>query len=515
MTSDEEPQGEAQPQFLGYGKPKTLKVVTQDGERVAHDDDDDKGGGPPGPPGGGGEHSDDPAWGTENYLAVELVNRIVGEWRYVAEWDDWLCWDGTRWAVDNTLAYLLPGRRLAFDWARIVHTPGWARQINKAQTIMAVTRLARPDKRIATKVAAIDAKLWLYNTPGGTVDLHTGQCLPHNRDDLFMKIAGAAPAGNCPHWRRFLDEVTGGDRDYRNYLQRLVGYSLTGTCEEEIFVFLYGPSNTGKSKFVETIRLLHGDYGASAPMDTFTKYIGERHPTDLAGFIGKRLVTAAETEEGRRWDQQRLTQLTGRDRISARFMRGDFFEYIPQFLLLFHGNFRPKLSEASDAMRRRMQLLPFMNKPAVIDRKLLDKFRAELGGIMVWAIEGAVLWREHGLRPPKVVTEATDLYFELENTMGEWLEERCVLGNPDDRELGRALYDDFFVWMKLRGESYVPPDRQFRGRLEMIQGVKRAASHRNGRAFTGIRFRSDVTPHRRSPETRQARFLFEPGPPGA
>ena len=508
MASDEEPQGEAQPEFTSQGPATRLRLVAQEGQRV-----DDKGGGvpPPRPPGGGGEHSDDPAFGTENFLALELAKNIAGEWRYVAKWDDWLYWEGTRWATDNTLAHILPGRKLAFDWAGKLFTPAQGRQLNKGQTIMAIVRLARPDKRIATEFSAIDADPRLYNTPGGTVDLHTGQCLPHNRNDLCMKIAGAAPGGECPHWRRFLHEVTGGDRDYQNYLQRLVGYSLTGTCEEEIFVFLYGPSNTGKSKFVETIRLLHGDYGASAPMDAFTQCLGQRHPTDLAGFVGKRLVTAAETEEGRRWDQQRLTMLTGRDRIPARFMRGDFFEYTPQFLLLFHGNFRPKLSEASDAMRRRMQLLPFMNKPEVIDRKLLDKFRAELGGIMVWAIEGAVLWRQHGLRPPKIVTEATDLYFELENTMGEWLEERCVLGNPDDRELGRALYDDFFVWMKLRGESYVPADRQFRTRLEMVPGVKRAASRKQGRAFTGIRFRSDITPHRRSPESRQTRFSFDEG----
>ncbi len=182
--------------------------------------------------------------------------------------------------------------------------------------------------------------------------------------------------------------MTGGDVAYRDYLQRLVGYSLTGSTKEEIFAFLHGPAGTGKSKFVRTLELLHGTYGTNAPMDTFTATKAERHPTDLAGFVGKRLVTAAETEEGRRWDQQRLTILSGGDKIKARFMRSDFFDYIPQCLLMFHGNYRPRLANADEAMRRRLRLLPFRFKPAQIDKELIDKFIAELGGIMVWADRG-------------------------------------------------------------------------------------------------------------------------------
>jgi putative DNA primase/helicase len=304
-------------------------------------------------------------------------------------------------------------------------------------------------------------------------------------------MTGAAPYGDCPHWRRFLEEVTGGDEEYQRYLQRLAGYSLCGDKSEEIFVFLYGPSNTGKSKFVECMRLLHGDYGTAAPMNSFLISHIEQHPTDIAGFVGRRLVTASETEEGRRWDQQRLTTLTGRDRVSARFMRGNFFEYMPTFLLMFHGNWRPRIGAVSDALKRRMHLLPFMHKPVKIDQHLLDKFRGELEGIMAWALRGCLEWQEQKvekLGPPAKVTAATDEYFELEDTIGHWIDENCDVDPLNTGALyagSRELYSDFVAWQK--GKGWVLSESIFVGRLELIQGVRRSSRLPNGkRGFYGI-----------------------------
>lgn len=187
-------------------------------------------------------------------------------------------------------------------------------------------------------------------------------------------------------------------------------------------------------------------------MDTFTATKAERHPTDLAGFVGKRLVTAAETEEGRRWDQQRLTILSGGDKIKARFMRTDFFDYIPQCLLMFHGSYRPRLANADEAMRRRLRLLPFRFKPAHIDEELIDKFIAELGGIMVWAIEGAVLWYRYGLQAPPIITTATDDYFESENMLLTWVVERCEREDRDLISYTQDLYKDYASWAKTCNE---------------------------------------------------------------
>jgi putative DNA primase/helicase len=371
-------------------KRTTLSIATRDGKRV--EPVEGEGGRPPRPPGGGGVHEDMPAFASEEAMANVLVTeRLNQDWRYASDgrWYHFL--DGKCWRTDDKLVILNLSRLVCRYTSTKCATPTLARAVSSAKSIAAVERISRSDPRCATPMEMFDRDPWSINTPHGLVELRSGELLPHDKHRLCMRMAGASPYGDCPQWRRFLQQVTGGDVAYQDYLQRLVGYSLVGVGakSEEIFVFLYGPSNTGKSKFVETLRLLLADYSAGSPMDTFTVAKGERHPTDLAGFVGRRLVTAAETEEGRRWDTQRLTTLTGRDRIQARFMRGDFFEYTPAFLLLFHGNYRPRLGGVSDAMRRRLHLLPFSHKPAKIDKFLIDKFKAELPGIMAWAVEEA------------------------------------------------------------------------------------------------------------------------------
>jgi putative DNA primase/helicase len=231
-------------------------------------------------------------------------------------------------------------------------------------------------------------------------------------------------------------------------------------------------------------------------MDTFTATRAERHPTDLAGFVGKRLVTAAETEEGRRWDQQRLTTLTGGDRIRVRFMRSDFFDYVPQCLLMFHGNYRPRLANADEAMRRRMHLLPFRFKPPRVDKQLIDKFIAELGGILVWAIEGAVLWHRYGLQPPTIITTPTDRYFAAENTLAVWIEERCERAEALRAET-RDLYRDYVAWAK-GGNEFVLAEKRFAETLEMRLGGdcewKHPTTRRKGFKGIALRQRNEELP---------------------
>ena len=467
-------------------QPTRLVLVAQDGRALRPDDQQEyRGGGPPA--GGSGGASDEaPVFASEEAMANILVTAdLDGNWRYVSD-DRWYHFlDGQCWRNDNVLGILNLARMVCRKTAQNVQlTTNTRRNISSAKSIYAVERIARSDPRVATPIEHFDADPWVINSPGGLVNLRSGELMPHDRAQLCMKMAGAAPYGDCPQWKLFIKQVSAGSQDYADYLQRLVGYSLTGMRSEEIFAFVYGPSNTGKSKFVETLRLLHGDYGTAAAMDTFIVSKVDRHPTDLAGLVGRRLVTAAETEEGRRWDQQRLTMLTGRDRVSARFMRGDFFEYVPQFLLLFAGNFRPRLTGVDDAMRRRMHLLPFTHKPPRIDPHLIDKFRAELGGITAWAVEGCLLWQRYGLQPPAIVTRATAAYFELEDSLGQWLDERCVISDPlniaDFFTPSRELYRDFRNWYEHRG--FVPSERTFLDRLEIA-----APSAQRGRRSDGLR----------------------------
>ncbi len=432
-----------------------------------------------------------PIWASDDAMAQTLADELTPDWRYVPARQEWLCWDGRRWEVDELMDVIWRARMVCRDVA--VRTdpqkPSLRRAVSSDKTIMAVARQARNDPRVRTSETVWDKDLYLLNTPGGVVDLRYGTLMPGKREYLMTELAGAAPEGECPHWRQFLAEATGGDQAYSDYLQRLVGYSLTGLTKEEIFVFLHGPSNTGKSKFVETMRLLHGSYARNAPMDTFTATQAQRHPTDLAGFVGKRLVTAAETEQGRRWDQQRLLTLTGQDKVSARFMRGNFFEYYPRFLLMFHGNFRPRMTNAGQEMRRRLRLLPFRVKPAQIDKELLDKFKEELGGIMMWAVEGAVLYFNYGLQTPAIINDSTSHYFLDENSIDAWIEQDCERSG-DVAALTRDLYHSYVRFLKAANE-WVPNETRFAELLENVLGNDCRWKHPENRrrGFKGIALR--------------------------
>lgn len=174
--------------------------------------------------------------------------------------------------------------------------------------------------------------------------------------------------------------------------------------------------------FVNTLFTLLGDYAANAPMDTFMESRGDRHPTDLAGLRGARFVGATETEQGRRWNESKIKEITGGDRVSARFMRQDFFTYLPQFKLVIAGNHKPALRNIDEAMRRRLHLIPFTLTvpPEKRDKSLSTKLLQERDGILAWALEGCLAWQRDGLKPPKCVVDATDEYFDEEDTIGEF-----------------------------------------------------------------------------------------------
>lgn len=345
--------------------------------------------------------------------------------------------------------------------ARRAHSHRVAAKLAASSTVGGVERLARSDRRHASTSDEWDADPFALNTPGGVVNLHTGQLKPHDRADRMTKIATATPWGECPTWREFLGDVTGGDSDLQIYLQRMVGYCLTGSTDAHALFFLYGTGANGKSVFINVIATILGDYAANAPMDTFMEARGDRHPTDLAGLRGARLVSSIETEQGRRWNESKVKAITGGDTISARFMRQDFFEYRPQFKLVIAGNHKPSIRNVDEAMKRRLHLIPFTVTipPARRDPHLTTKLLAERDGILRWAIEGCLQWQQQGLKPPAIVQAATEEYFEAEDALGQWLDERCLL--DDQRCEGISdLFADWRDWAERAGE-YVGSVKRF------------------------------------------------------
>jgi putative DNA primase/helicase len=305
--------------------------------------------------------SDESVWGTEDALALAFTRRYHRDWRYVAAWGRWLVWDGHRWRTEDTLAATDLIRSVCRHAAVHADNPKIAAKLASSGTVGGVERLARADRRHAATTAEWDADPWLLNTPGGIVDLKTGRQRPHDRADRMTRITTATPGGltaaDCPIWRQFLDEVTGGDAELQAYLQRMAGYTLTGSTQEHALFFLYGTGANGKSVFVNTRATILGDYAANAPMDTFMETRNDRHPTDMAGLRGARFVAAIETEQGRRWAESKIKNLTGGDKISARFMRQDFFEFFPQFKLVVAGNHKPAIRNIDEAMKRRLDPL--------------------------------------------------------------------------------------------------------------------------------------------------------------
>lgn len=269
---------------------------------------------------------------------------------------------------------------------------------------------------------------FLLGTPGQTVDLLTGELRAARYDDYITKQTLVEPKKGTPEkWLRFLEDCTGNDEEMIRYLQKICGYCLTGSTKEHALFFVHGDAGTGKTTFLETISNIMGDYATVAAMETFIHSNSDKHPTDLASLAGARLVTASETDEGRSWAESKLKQITGGDKIAARYMRQDFFQYQPKFKIIIIGNYAPVLRNVDDAMKRRLHLVPFRRKPRAIDTELKNKLRAEYPLILNWMIEGTALYREKGLAKPVQVVNATDDYFSEQDSIGDWLQNCCII----------------------------------------------------------------------------------------
>lgn len=398
------------------------------------------------------------------YSNAWMANRFRAEHgarvRYCAPLGGWLWWDGSVWAKDligrvreaASLTCRTAGAEAFRHGGTATEVKANRRYAASVKAVDDTLRYVAHHPEIAAPVDAFDADPWLLNTPGGVVNLRTGTLQPNDPAHLFTKQAAVAPRiVDTPKWSAFLAEVTGGDTALELYLQRLVGYCLTGSTREHVLAFLYGSGGNGKGVFLNTIVRALGSYAAVAGMDTFTASRSDKHPTDLAALAGSRLVTAQETQEGRSWDEAKVKSISGGDPISARFMGKDFFTYVPHFKLLFAGNHKPRLHNVDHAMKRRFHLVPFTVQPKVVNKNLGDELVAELPGILQWAVEGCLAWQREGLNAPMSVRAATEDYFMDEDAQGRWLLERT---DPSAHiTAAKDLYADWCAWCGENGEE--------------------------------------------------------------
>ncbi|MEW9806431.1 phage/plasmid primase, P4 family [Mesorhizobium marinum] len=431
----------------------------------------------------------------EDVLAQRFSDKFANVLRYVAKWNTWMIWKGGKWQKEETIA--------AYDLVRSVcreavsHIVGSQTQTNKlvsAATVSAVEKHAKADRRHAATSEQWDTDPWSLNTPAGVVDLRTGTIRPHNPDDHITKMTRVpmADRADCPKWIAFLNRTFTNDLEMISFVQRIAGYCLTGSTREHALFFGYGSGGNGKGVLLNTLNRMLNDYAAVAPIETFSASAHDRHPTDLAFLRGSRLVTAQETEEGRRWAESRIKSLTGGDPITARFMRGDFFTYQPNFKLFVAGNHKPGLRNVDNAMRRRFHLIPFTAEISADERdpNLEEKLESEWPAILRWAVEGCLSWQRIGLAAPSVVRDATNEYLTSEDCFGQWIEECC---ERDDQvwQSSSTLYQNFKFWAERSGE-YVVAQKRFSQAL-IDRGFKKSDT-RAGRGFIGLRLKTQTLP---------------------
>jgi putative DNA primase/helicase len=429
---------------------------------------------------------------SDDAIALSFVDQHADDLRYVALWNKWLEYDGTRWRLDETIVALDLARKICREKAADCKRKDLIRRaLASAKTASAVLQLSRADRRIAATADQWDADPWALNTPTGMVELKTGKVRPHRRDDYMTKLTAVAPGGDCPLWHAFLNRITNGDEELQRFLQRLCGYALTALTVEHALFFAHGSGANGKTVFISTIAGILNDYHCAAPIETFTASKTDRHPTELADLHGARLVTATETEEGRNWAESRIKMLTGGDKVKARFMRQDLFEYVPQFKLLIAGNHKPRLRSVDEAIKRRVNLIPFVVTipPKERDKDLGEKLKAEWPGILSWMIEGCMEWQRMGLQPPTAVQEATAQYIAGEDTLAAWIEECCELA-ANYWERTQTLFASWTGWADRSGEER-GDTKQFRARIESKPDIYHKREPGTGRTgYQGIRLRA-------------------------
>jgi putative DNA primase/helicase len=432
----------------------------------------------------------------EDGIALAFTERYRDWLRFCHTTKNWYEWSGVAWRKDEV--------KKAFSWARktcrqIARDAGAGgddlSKIAKAAFAGAVERYAQSDEAFGVTAANWDSDPWVIGTPDGTLDLKSGVMRAANPSDHITKLTGVGPAetADCPLWLKFLHEATGGNADLIRFLQQWCGYTLTGVTIEHALLFVYGPGGNGKSVFLNVLNGILGEYAKTAPMDSFTASLSDKHPTDMAGMKGARLVTASETEEGRAWAEAKIKALTGGDIISARFIARDFFEFKPEFKLTIVGNHKPVFRNVDDAMKRRFNVVPFIFKPAKPDKELETKLQAEWPAIFRWMMDGCLDWQREGLLRPRAVLEATATYFAEQDLVGQWVEECCNLG-PRESETMAELFKSWSSYAIANGEK--PGTTKWFSQIIARSGgepVKHTPGHNGKRGFRGISVKLETT----------------------
>jgi putative DNA primase/helicase len=425
-----------------------------------------------------------------------LEHLFGGDFRFDHTRRKWLVWAGAHWQVDEdgrverAAIEVIRERKIAA--LSLVDTERQRKMISyligaeNASKQRGLLTQASVLRSFATTIARFDIEHGVAGAPNGLLDLNAGLLYEPSKDDLITMCLGTPVnlEASCSRWRRFLNEVFADDQELIAFIQRAIGYSLTGDTSEQVMFLCHGSGANGKSVFLETLGLVLGDYSAGTPFATFDADRRNESTNDLAALKGKRFVTVIESDEDRRLAEARVKAVTGQDRITCRFLYGEFFTYEPTFKLWMAMNHKPIIRGTDRGIWRRIKLIPFTQnfEGRAEDKNLKSELKGELSGILNWILEGLQAWQKNGLGSAKVVEAATEEYRKESDILGQWFSD-CAASSPGSFTTASEAFDSFRNWCKSFG--FKEPTQTGFARSLVEHGYERG-TERNKRGYKGF-----------------------------
>ena len=377
---------------------------------------------------------------TDTTNAYRLLTEHGKDIRYNALWKKWIVWNNTHWEIDN--GFLVQDRGLKMirgiykellktaDYRERIDIEKHAMQSESARRRKALIEVASWIPELNVKADDLDKDTWLLNAKNGTINLKTGEIGEHRQEDLITRVANVDydQKADCPIWRKFIMEIMNYNAELIHFIQNAAGWAITGDTSEQSMFILFGTGANGKSTFLNTIMNILGDYAIATPTETFMTKKGEQQTNDIARLRGTRFVTTTETEQGKRLSEPLIKQITGNDRMTARFLYGEFFNFVPTFKIFMATNHKPMIKGTDHGIWRRIKLIPFTTRilEENQDKHLEQKLMQEAPGILNWLVEGSMRWYKEGLKTPKIILNATAEYREEMDIIGNFIKECCI-----------------------------------------------------------------------------------------
>jgi len=397
--------------------------------------------------------------------ALRIAKCASGSFHYVTETGQWIIWNGFRWIPDKDgfmtrLHLAVMGETARQGLAMSARKEGdtlvrhamRSRDSNKTTSALVMLRSVAG---VTVSATELDADPWMLGTPNGLIDLRTGKAIEPDRKALITKSIACDldTEATCPTWERVISKASDGDAELIQFLQSWTGYTLTGSVREECLAFLHGTGANSKGTVTECIRHLMGDYAMTAPESLFVADRNSSATNDIARLAGCRMACAAELDEGASFAENRLKAITGRDAITARFLHREFFDFLPTHKFWISGNHKPTVRGTDHGIWRRLRLIPFTVTIPKEERDLdlADKLKAEMPGILNWAIKGCLAWQRDGLVTPQRVIQATASYQAQEDIIGQFLEDNLDTDDADERTLQVDVFNSYQRWTDAQG----------------------------------------------------------------